>query len=592
MDEKATSSNESQSAGRRLVLACGIGAFFFLLTAYLTWPLPIRMANGINSTPDSLLNFWALAWNYHILPSDPLSYFNANIFFPRQDTLAYSEHLFGVALVAAPAYLATGNVLFAYNFAIAASFVLSGLGMYLLVHELTGSRWAALLSGIIYAAAPFRFLHLYHLQILSYQWFPFVFLFLDRFVREGHPRQMIAAAFFAALQILSCNYYAMYLAIALALFAIVVALAGRSLMSPKKLLLLAAGAGGVALIALPFFLPYERNREQQGFYRRYEDVVQFSAEPLDYLRPSAFNKVFYAQYLPRQLRSEKALFPGTMAILLGGLGLFGIRRRDSDEGVGPRLMRIFFSALLGVGFVLSLGPVAEIGGEALYLPYRFLYRYVPGFGGMRVPARLSALVLLGLAVLAGWGLTRLLKNAGRWRHWCGAAAIVLVVLEYQTFSLARILPPAPSIPAVYDWLALQPGDFGVLELPIHEDITREAMYMYYSTTHWKKLANGFSGWWPNDYWVLVGRMRYFPLSGILRFLERDVPVRLVIIHYEKFPERQRAKLRHDMYRYRNRLPVRAQFGEDVVYELLPEQPTEPTKPLEPSKPLEPPKEDP
>jgi hypothetical protein len=100
------------------------------------------------------------------------------------------------------------------------------------------------------------------------------------------------------------------------------------------------------------------------------------------------------------------------------------------------------------------------------------------------------------------------------------------------------------------------------------------MYMYYSTVHWKRLANGFSGWWPNDYWVLVGRMRYFPTSGILRFIERDVPVRLILIHYDEIPERRKEKLRHDMDRYRDRMPIRARFGEDVVYELLPEKQTE------------------
>jgi hypothetical protein len=540
------------------------------------------MTDGISTNPDSLLNLWALGWNYHILPSDPLSLFNANIFFPRQDTLAYSEHLFGVALVAVPAYLATGNVIFAYNFAITLSFFLSGIGMYLLVYELTRNRWAALVSGVIYAAAPFRFLQLFHLQLLSYQWFPFVFLYLHRFLRDGRPRQIVIATIFAILQILSCNYYAMYLALALALFGIVLLIKGRPLLNRRKLLLLGCGAAGVVLVAFPFFLPYERNRVEQGYYRRYEDVLQFSAEPLDYFRPSAFNRVFYVDYLPRQLRSEKALFPGIFAILLGGVGYFASRRKkSSNQGNEERLHRVtrdFFLVLLISGFVLSLGPRLEIGETTIFLPYRFLYRSVPGFQGLRVPARLTVMSLLGLAVLAGWGLAWLLKRASRWKsgsqHTLGAVFVLLLVVEYQSYSLARILPPAPPIPPVYHWLGTQPGDFGVLELPIHEDITKESVRMYYSTAHWKRLANGFSGWWPNDYWVLVGRMRYFPTSGILRFLERDVPVDLILIHYDEYPERQRAKLRHDMQRYRDRMPIRARFGGDVVYQLLPDNRTE------------------
>ena len=559
----------------------GPAAFFLILTAILTWPLLTRMSDGISTSPDSLLNLWALAWNYHVLPSDPLSFFDANIFFPRQDTLAYSEHLFGVALLAAPAYLATGNAIFAYNVAIALSFFLSGIGMYLLVYELTGNRWAALASGVIYAAAPYRFLQLFHVQLLSYQWFPFVFLYLWRFLREGRPRQLVAVAVFSILQILSCNYYAMYLSLALVLLGIVLLLVGRPTLNRKKVLLLAAGAAVVALSTLPFFLPYERNRVEQGYYRRYEDVLQFSAEPLDYLRPSAYTKVFYVDYLPRQLRSEKALFPGALAMILGGVGFFATRRKKkSDREPVQRVARAFFLVLTIFGFVLSLGPRLELGDTTIFLPYGFLYRHVPGFQGLRVPARITVLFLIGLAVFAGWGLTWLLERARQWKgglqHAVGVAVALLLIFEYQSYSLARILPPAPPIPPVYQWLATQPGDFGVLELPIHEDITRESMRMYYSTAHFKDLANGFSGWWPNDYWVLVGRMRYFPTSGILRFLERDVPVSLILIHYDEYSERQRAKLRHDMQRYHERMPIRAQFGQDVVYELLPDTQTETT----------------
>ena len=47
--------------------ALAVLAFFLLLTLYLTWPLPLRMGSGLSTNPDSLLNFWAMAWSYHIL---------------------------------------------------------------------------------------------------------------------------------------------------------------------------------------------------------------------------------------------------------------------------------------------------------------------------------------------------------------------------------------------------------------------------------------------------------------------------------------------------------------------------------------------
>ena len=66
--------------------------------------LPSR-ATGISTAPlyggDTRLNAWALAWVDHaVLDRTPV--FDANIFFPALNTLAYSEHLLGISLVRPP----------------------------------------------------------------------------------------------------------------------------------------------------------------------------------------------------------------------------------------------------------------------------------------------------------------------------------------------------------------------------------------------------------------------------------------------------------------------------------------------------------
>ena len=54
--------------------------------------------------PDTRLYLWTLGWDLHALKTDPLHIFNANIFFPETQSLAYSEHLIGAALLALPRY--------------------------------------------------------------------------------------------------------------------------------------------------------------------------------------------------------------------------------------------------------------------------------------------------------------------------------------------------------------------------------------------------------------------------------------------------------------------------------------------------------
>jgi hypothetical protein len=53
-------------------------------------------------------------------------------------------------------YHLTGNLLLCYNLLFLSTFVLSGLGMYLLVREFTGNRWAAFLAGLLFAFVPIR----------------------------------------------------------------------------------------------------------------------------------------------------------------------------------------------------------------------------------------------------------------------------------------------------------------------------------------------------------------------------------------------------------------------------------------------------
>ncbi len=546
--------------------------YFAAVTVWLTWPLGARVSTALSPSPDSLLNFWALGWSFHALATDARSLFDANIFAPRPDTLAYSEHMFGIIAFVWPVFVATGNLVLTYNVAILSSFFLSGVGMYLLARELSGGNvWAGLSAGTIFMAAPYRFAHILQLQLLTYQWFPFVFWCLLRLIITGRRRFLAGTVVFSLLQVLSCNYYAVYLALSVVIFGAILVAWGRELLTLGLVARLALGALLVAAFSLPFLLPYARNGER-GFYRRYEDVVHFSAAPSDYLRPSAFNKAPHVEWLPRQQRSEKALFPGFVAVVLAGLGMWGWRampRDDRDRAAG-RVFYIFFGVSIVIGFALSLGPETTSGS---FLPYRFFYDHVPGFSGMRAPARISVLLLLGVAPLAGLGLARLCGVFARRETWVGAGIAALLLVEFQTYSLDRAVPHAPPIPPIYNEMAklAASGETGtVLELPIHEgeEITRESLYMYYSTMHWMPLVNGFSGWWPNDYWELVGRLRHFPTSRILRFLLERAPVRYVVIHFDRIPEPRRRELESAMIRYQARMPARVRLGDDVVYEIV------------------------
>src|SRR5262249_36712890 len=155
-------------------------AAYSLLAIVMTWPLTRGLARDLPSDfGDPLLNTWILAWDADHLRQAVTGhlaalgdYWNANIYFPHPLALAYSEHLTAQAVLIAPVYAATRNPVLCYNLLFLATFVLSGIGMFLFVRELTGSDAAAFLGGVAFGFAPYRFGTLPHLQVLSSMWMP------------------------------------------------------------------------------------------------------------------------------------------------------------------------------------------------------------------------------------------------------------------------------------------------------------------------------------------------------------------------------------------------------------------------------------
>ena len=58
---------------------------------------------------------WNVAWVAHALTTNPASLFDANIFSPHKQTLAYSEANIIAGIVAAPVWVATKNPYASYN---------------------------------------------------------------------------------------------------------------------------------------------------------------------------------------------------------------------------------------------------------------------------------------------------------------------------------------------------------------------------------------------------------------------------------------------------------------------------------------------
>ncbi len=174
--------------------------------------------------------------------------------------------------------------------------------------------------------------------------------------------------------------------------------------------------------------------------------------------------------------------------------------RPAEEGGHAwghvRTEQWFYLFLATMAFWASLGPD--------YGLYSLFYKLVPGFDALRVPARLAVLVTLAWAVLAGYGWQRL---AALWparpkaRSLALAGVCLFVLLEACSLPLPWLLVREDT-PAIYQWLARQPRETVVMELPamgFNDDLARDARYVYWSTRHGQPLINGYSGYFSKAY---------------------------------------------------------------------------------------------
>jgi hypothetical protein len=523
------------------VEAAFVLGFFGLLAIIATWPLAKHLGTVIPSDlGDPLLNAWILGWDAERLKHGLQGLWDAPIFYPYVRTLAFSEHLLGIAIWTAPlVWLRGGSPLVAYNVAIILSILLAGAGAYLLGRELTGRRDAALVSGVAFAFCQARIPQLSHIQMLWTGWTPLMLWALHRYF-AGASRWTLAAFAFFWIEQTGSNLYTLYLS-AVPVAAVVIHGLWRSgrLRWLRLGELAVTGAFMLATFA-PVVVVYREVREQYGMRRSQEDVEQFGADlgayghgSLGIVPEVSVAPILFRQYA-KPVGPEGELFPGLGILLLSAGGLATLLWRRGSFPLGT----IYVASGL-VAVLLSLGAAPAAWGRPLPIGalYRFLYTYAPGFDGLRVPGRFSAMVYLTLAVLAGGAVLWLPRGHPVTRA-AIAGAVALVLLEGIPRSI-----PMPSVVelergnrAAYQWIRDR-AQGPMLELPIGDFeggvLGHGYGYEYISLVHRQPIMNGRSGY--NSAMQKFYGGPASPLAELERFGDsvralRDLGIRTVTVH--------------------------------------------------------------
>jgi hypothetical protein len=496
-------------------------ALFVALTAVMTYPQVLRMSDGVHDPADPLMVTWVLAWVAHQLPNAPAHIFDANIFYPERNTLAYSETLLVPGLLAAPLqWLGVGPILI-YNLVFLSGFALSGVGVALLVRRLTGHTGAAILAGIVFAFPPYRIDHYAHLQLQQTQFIPLALWAFHRLLDTGRLRDGVLLGACTAGQMLSCMYYGIFLVPYMAVVCGTLLIA-RGTPPKERLIALAAAAAIVTVTMVPVGRAYLAARKVVG-ERGQGEVAMNSATWRNYLAPPEVNAL-YGKVFARFMDPERRLFPGFIAVALAVVGLWPRTREDGKPGYF-RAPPFAYALGLILAFDVSLGFNGVI--------YRGLYDYFLPFKALRIPARMGLMVGFSLAVLAGYGATRI---ADRLRSVNARRAVltligVLMLAEYASHPLELWAAPRRP-PQAYADLVRDVGDGPtsvIFEFPT--GAMEDPEYLYYSTFHWQYLVNGYSGFFPPSYQKIVNAVRGFPDESSMNMI-RSHGVRYLVIHGE------------------------------------------------------------
>ncbi|MBN1813794.1 MAG: YfhO family protein [Anaerolineae bacterium] len=381
-------------------------------------------------------------WNPHLYSGAPYVADN-------QSGVFYPINLLAFAMFGEPSYeVMEGLVVFHIWLAGATTFaLLRGMGL---------RRPAALLGGIAFALSDLFVTHIGNLNLnATVAWLPLLLLLTHRaLIEEGRRSVSWAAGAGAVLAVAAlAGHGQMLLLVGLALAGYVVyRLAVEAIGDTKRrtrlvnmclraALIVVIGMGGAALMLLP---AREMTEHTGRGHLPYEEATAYSLSPkalVGLLAPGFYGRSATGFWGDWDRVEVGYAGVATMVLAAVGIGLVGAswvaKFRVSGfkfqvrptcnlkpANLKPLFPAGFFVLLAAFGFLLALGRYTPL--------YGLLYRYVPMFDQVRVPARMIVLADLGLATLAAYGLDRLLDKASPTATWAGlgamAAGLALLVL--------------------------------------------------------------------------------------------------------------------------------------------------------------------
>jgi hypothetical protein len=498
-------------------------AIFALLSVLLTFRHVSRIGTAVPGTPgDSLLNLWIITHVQVSVFHGWHALWNAPIFHPALDTLAYSESLFVVALVDWPLRLVFGPIV-AYNLMHIGASVLTSWATYRLALRYTRTWGAAFVGALVYAFAAARVTDLGHFQIMvGGALVPVVLLALLRCLDAPSTGRAILLGLALTAVALTASYDGALCSVLVVVVATGWVLVRRPQPWRPYARSAAVASGVVAVLVGPFAYEYLHLQRQLALQRAFRPGM--ALHPRDLLGAPPRGLATHLPLIGTHLHaSGHPIFPGLVGLAAAVLGAIVVLRRAEDELARRRRQELLLLSLAGaILLVLAFGDWQTIAGHRIPFPYRLVRAAVPGFSDLRALSRFALGAQLAVALLAAVGVDALLlRRARSWRTLGAVTLAAIVCAEAITGIELTTVPTARDDYGIDRVLRAHPTG-AVLELPIESAARGAPRWAYVEAPRQLEAlrdhdprVNGYSGFQPDRFDNVARVLNHFPEAAAL-----------------------------------------------------------------------------
>ena len=437
-------------------------AFYFLVALVFTFPLVLKMGSQLpQGGGDVYQSIASISAGIKQAQSLPLK---SEVIYLAKGLNTYTWYvLLGLFM----------DKIAAYNVIFLLSFILSGLGMYMLSVYLTKNKMASVLAGLIFAFSPFHYYQsvAVHLGSMHQEWIPFLALYLLRFFEKFKFKYFVLCGIFALLIAMAEHQMLAFTILFIAFFVAYKLWFDRSIIRNKKFW---AYAGSsfllLAIVAFGMFgqLLKVATSDDNFLDPGMNAANKYSMGALDPIAPPSFHAIwpgfgsFMQDILMSTTKGRGSYFIGfsVLAVLVYFVILLYKSRKNDTSG--QKRMIYFWGLTVGVFYIFSLGPAFSIGKLTIYLPYFLVYKFLPFYENIRTTGRMFVIALLGISVLFAYGYVEVLKRYQNRKLLMTSIFAAVILLE---FWVAPVATMAVTYSPFYDQIAKDSQPYKLIEIP-------------------------------------------------------------------------------------------------------------------------------